>query len=432
MIISPPFLLTRNANETDEAWISRCMTGGEPGNGAFPLSHALQWHGGMHLREPAANASVRAIADGEVVYRRAPERQPSGPLPPDHAQAYRGGWTDNGVVVLRHRTEIGDGANADVTFFSIYVHLSEIPSAITLNGTVHRKDVLGRAGQIYGSAERQIHFEIVSDDPNLERLVGRKDGDLESGKSGRTDAIYGEVYFKLPADALVYPNRPALNSAAGVNGAAIGREVFVGLRYARGDGPVADRGDAYLSTYYPDGSLEGDALSESEAEYNIYASASAISKTYPASARPAASAIYELLRIGRIIGPDALNPKDVPHWRQVRHSNGTGWVNLNAANVVKFSDSDFPQWKGWKLIDDSLDQDSRCDSRLIKGWLDTDGDGVVTPAEFMARMAQSAVANKLARAICKFSTEWNSTTFDKRLGWLKEPSVENPNPLGMV
>ena len=171
MIISPPYLLTRNANETDEAWINRCMPGGEPGDGAYPLSNAMQWHGGLHLREPEAHAPVRAIADGDVVFLRRPTQQPAGPLPVDHAQAYRGGWTDNGVVVLRHQTEIGEGANASVTFFSIYMHLREIDAAIQPNRRVYRKSPLGRAGQIYGDPGR-LHFEIVCDDANLQRLVG--------------------------------------------------------------------------------------------------------------------------------------------------------------------------------------------------------------------------------------------------------------------
>lgn len=59
-----------------------------------------------------------------------------------------------------------------------------------------------------------------------------------------------------------------------------------------------------------------------------------------------------MLRFGRVIGPDALNPANVLHWRRIHHPGGTGWVNLNAANVTKFSDADFPHWMGWSLVDD--------------------------------------------------------------------------------
>ena len=53
MLISPPFLPARNLADTEDAWIDRCMSGGLPGQGAFPVSFNLGWHGGMHLAAPA-------------------------------------------------------------------------------------------------------------------------------------------------------------------------------------------------------------------------------------------------------------------------------------------------------------------------------------------------------------------------------------------
>ena len=141
MLISPPFLPARTANESEDDWIGRCMSGGLPGDGAFPVSFNLGWHGGMHLEAPMNGAQpepVRAIADGDVVFVRQHSPQPAGPLPPDHAQAY-GGWTDNGVVVIRHTTEIGEGANAAVTFFSITMHLSGVDPAVQLGRRISRK-----------------------------------------------------------------------------------------------------------------------------------------------------------------------------------------------------------------------------------------------------------------------------------------------------
>jgi predicted chitinase len=146
---------------------------------------------------------------------------------------------------------------------------------------------------------------------------------------------------------------------------------------------------------------------------------------------PALSAVFELLRFGRVIGPDALAPADVPHWRQVRYAGGQGWVNLNAADVHKFSDADCPQWKGWSLVDDSADGDSRCDSAMIRSWLDAEGNRTVTAAEAQSRMRDAPTAAKLARAVCKFPTEWDgdAATVEARWGWLKKPSDENPTPL---
>jgi hypothetical protein len=104
-------------------------------------------------------------------------------------------------------------------------------------------------------------------------------------------------------------------------------------------------------------------------------------------------------------------------------------VNLNAANIHKFSDADLPHWKQWTLIDDSADGNSRCDSAVIRGWLDSDGSGTVSAAEAQSRMGDVTVAPKLAHAICKFPTEWNAATIDARWGWLKIQGDANPMPL---
>ena len=459
MLISPPFLPARNLADTEDAWIDRCMAGGLPGQGAFPVSFNLGWHGGMHLAAPINGSQwepVRAIADGEVVFVRQPTPMPAGELPPDHALAYGGSWTDNGVVVIRHSTEIGEGANAAVTFFSISMHLSQIEATVRAGRAVFRKAALGMAGRIAGRRPGEaflhtIHFEIVCDQANVARLAGRASGDLSTTTDGRTDAVYGEMYFHLPSGAHVFAQQPLPNNVAAMMQPPrpVGTPrshpapapqalqpvhtttevLIVGLRHAGGDGAAGSRGDAYLSTYRPDGSTVGVALEEHDAEYDLYSTAKAISDAYPDTGRPAPSAVYELLRFGRVIGPDALLPADVPHWRQVRYDGGQGWVNLNATNVHKFSDADFPHWGRWGLIDDSADGDSRCDSTVIRGWLDSDGNGQVSPAEARSRLSDNTVAPKLARAICKFPTEWNATTIDARWGWLKTQSDENSDPL---
>ena len=444
MLISPPFLLDRSPNETEDAWINRCMSGDAPGEGSFPVSYNLGWHGGLHLHAPMDGtqaAPVRAIADGQAVFVRQPTPQPAGPLPPDHPQAYLG-WSDNGVVVLRHETEIGEGANAQVTFFSIYMHLSEVDPAVRQGRPVYRKAPLGVAGQAYGRPNRQIHFEIVCDEANLARLVGRTNGDLDLTADGRTDAIYGELYFHLPAGTPFYaqeplPQHPQAMAVPTGAVAAVAPQVLqpaytstaahiVGLRYACGEGRELSRGDAYLSTLQLDGSTVGGTLSEAGAEYGLYTSATSISNAYPAGARPAASAVYELLRFGRVVGPDALNPGNVPHWRKVNHPGGEGWVNLNAANVRKFSDADFPHWKGWALVDDSADRDSRCDSALIRSWLDVNGDGRVAPTEATTRLGDERISSKLAHAVCKIPTDWDAASVDARWGWLRTITDENP------
>lgn len=454
MLISPPFLPARAANETEELWLERCMAGDAPGDGAYPLSFNLGWHGGLHLQAPGDGTNfepVRAMADGVVVHRSPPNpAQPAGPADPALPQYYdQGGWTDNGVVVIRHDTEIGEGANGQVRFFSIYMHLREIDAAVSTTangGRIFRKAVIGRAGQIAGQAHR-IHVEIVCDDDNLRRLVGRAAGDLNLGADGRTDALYGEMYVHLPAGTAVYGQEPLANSAVAMMQPptppgqprpapqplqavhTTAAEFVVGLRHAGGEGPAGQRGHVHVNTYRLDGSTLGAALVEADAEYDLYTRATRISEAYPAGARPAPSAVFELLRFGRVVGPDALAPADVPHWRQVRHESGQGWVNLNAPGLRKFSDADFPHWRHWRLIDDSADQDSRCDSGTLRGWLDANGDGSVLPAEAVPRLADADLAPRLARTVCKFSTEWNAATHEARWGWLKTATPENPQPM---
>ncbi len=446
MLISPPFLLARAADESDDDWINRCMIGGQPGAGAFPVSFSLGWHGGLHLDAPingTQSEPVRAIADGEVVFVRQPTPQPAGPLQEGDPLAY-GGWTDNGVVVIRHTTEIGEGDGAAVTFYSITMHLSAIRPAVQAGRAVYRKAELGTAGQIYGSLQRQIHLEIVCDDANLERLAGRSTGDLSTHNNGRTNAVYGDLHFHLPAGTEMFGEQPVAHLTRAHVQPQVPRgqrqpppqalqpvhttseELFVGLRYAEGQGAAGDRGNAYIRTCRPDGTQLGDALEEDSAEYNLYTNATAISEAYPAAGRPAVSSVFELLRFGRVIGPDALNPADVPHWRRVRYPGGEAWVNLNANNVHRFSDADLPHWKQWRLIDDSADQDSRCDSAAIRAWLNDNSDGQIAPAEATSRLSRADLAPKLARTICKFPTEWDATTIDARWGWLKNSTAENP------
>ncbi|MCB1899916.1 M23 family metallopeptidase [Cognatazoarcus halotolerans] len=446
MLISPPFLLPRNANESDADFVARCMpdtsvmvAGTQAPEGAFPVSFRLGWHGGRHLEAPVdasgAVLDVRAIADGEIVYARRPTARNANPSPtePRNYNPYGDApaWTDDGCVIIRHTTEIGADAQNQpvvVSFLSIYMHLSELRGAahrVAAGGqdrAVYRKDEIGVAGMIYGN-DRQLHLEIVCDDANLEALIGRRAGALNTAVDGRNDVIFGEMYFRLPAGTPFFAQRPAFNETRPAVAPAHvlqGVPCYVGLRYAGGDGPQGHRGDAWLTSYDEDGVALGDPLNEGDAEYELYRSANDISNAYPANARPAPSAVYELLRFGRVIGPDALVPADVPHWREVRYPGGQGWVNLNAAGVRKFSDADFPQWRGWTLIDDDVDADSRCESAALTRLIEDPGaaDGSLTRSELERRLQLPAVRERLARVICKFPGEWDRASARGRWGWL--------------
>lgn len=446
MLISPPFLLPRNANENDADFVARCMPdtsvmvqGTPVPEGSFPVSFKLGWHGGRHLEAPVdangAVLNVRAIADGEIVYARRPTPRNANPSPaePRNYNPYGDppAWTDDGCVIIRHATEIGADAQnqpVQVSFMSIYMHLSELRGAAhqvaggAQDRAVYRKDEIGVAGMVYGT-DRQLHLEIICDDANLEALIGRRTGALNDSSDGRTDVLFGEMYFRLPAGTRFFARRPGFSETTPTAAPAHTLQnvpIYVGLRYAGGDGAQGQRGDAWLTSYSEEGIALGDPINEADAEYDLYQAANDISDAYPANARPAPSAVYELLRFGRVIGPDALVPADVPHWREVRYPGGQGWVNLNAAGVRKFSDADFPQWRAWQLIDDDIDGDSRCESAALSKLIEdpAGGDGRLARAELERRLQLPAVRMRLERAICKFPSEWDRASARARWGWL--------------
>lgn len=447
MLISPPFLTNRGTDQSDEDWINQIMSGDRPGNGAFPISHNLGWHGGLHLEAPVSENGfepVRAISDGTIIFFRKPtEGLPN--LPPTHPLMYNGATSD-GVIIIKHETEIGEGENASITFYSLYMHLHEVSPTVQINKPVYRKDAIGRAGYIYGS-HSHIHFEIICDDTNLEKITGRKSRELDTSSNGRTDVIFGEMYFQLPAGTEIFAKQPLLNHTQAMFSPPTPKgqpslapqeipvafttttDLYVGLNYAGGNSANGGKGDATLTTYQVDGSTIDSQIIEQDAEYTLYDLANKISKSYPAASRPAPSAVYELLRFGRIIGPDELISSDVPHWRRINYPGGKGWVNLNAPNIKIFSDADFPHWRNWQLIDDSEDKDSRCDSTTIKNWLDLNNDGKIEPYEAIIKLSGDSIAKKLARTACKFPTEWDSETIDIRWGWLKTQTLENPLPM---
>ncbi|WP_370599690.1 hypothetical protein [Pseudomonas nitroreducens] len=491
MIISPPFIPAPVPGETDEAFVERAMPGGEPGDGAYPLSFDLNWHGGMHLRAPQENGHplpVRAIADGKLVYFRAPTAKADDAT---HALNYRieqsvgDGWTDDGCIVLRHETEIGEGERGQVVFYSIYMHLSKlnIPHP-QLNQRVYRKDSIGEAGQIYGSAGR-IHFEIIAADSQIAHLTGRNQRDLDyQTQDGRTDSCWGDMYFFIPASAQGYTSHPN-NYAQPNNPSAVafqsptfppgwydanGKTTSLAIVTSQIDGyrPEVvgemnkglivrmryERGQCQLTTYFLSGELISTQQEEADFEYNLYTTAT---RRYPGCP----SAGYELLRFGRVLGPDALQPANAAHWRQIslpprteaNESTRSAWFNLNAPGITRFSDADFPHWMGWRLIDDDTNSDSHCQSDYIRGLLEPpsevtnppprkpdaatvanspeyetmfEGDRRRLSEEYVEdrerntlRLKDDENQNKLKRLICKFPTEWARDDFEIRYGWLK-------------
>lgn len=413
MLISPPFLPLAAPNESDEEYLNRAMNSTE---GAFPLGQNMIWHGGIHLtapREGNTHLPVRAIADGTVAYVRQPTATNTDT---SHPLNYRNGWTDNGCLILKHETDIGEGAHAKVVFYSIYMHLSAIKSVnIAIDMPIYRKDELGTAGRIYG-APHKIHFEVICSQEQLGHFLGRSTGRLTTTRNGRTDSCWGDIHFYIPPEILFYAARPTNPTSATNESAIVHRHIdayFVSMNYGKGQ--------CTLTTLDEVGTRLGERQETQDYEYNLYTTASTL---YPRSP----SAGYELLRFGRTLGPDLLHPHDAAHWRQVAypasgaHPAGVGWVNLKSPTVTVYSDADFPHWQGWKLIDDDTDGDGRCQSEQVMELLGI-SEIPVTPQQ---RTAYSAMINtpenqkKLKRLICKFPSEWERANFFNRYNWLSE------------
>lgn len=497
MLISPPFLSTpqgaSNANESDEAYVARNMVGGTPGNGAFPVSFNFQWHAGLHLEGPVT--PVRAIADGKIKYVRQATPKSNGDVPLN----YHAGWTSDGVVVIEHKTEIGE--NIEITYYSVYQHLSLINNTISQGKPVYRKDDLGRAGYIYGEPNK-FHFEICCDDANLEKMIGRKSGKLDTSKDGRTTALWGDIHFASPVGTAIYTTdmlaaeqavsatadaaqkaqrkateaaqkfaaaQQAMEAATAAAGAAPGNAALMAKK--KQTATVADkakheadkaqeaatnaqtkatesdnaykqalqspshkttqplfvemryrRGQCTKTTYEESGKVVGALDEAKDYEYLLYEHAK---KLYPACP----SAGYELLRFGRVVGPDALNPSNATHWRKINYPGGTGWVNLRPDAIKKFSDADFPHWCGWTLVDDDTNGDSRCDSTTIKTMVLDGDDQCYDESAANVSLKNAGVQAKLKRAICKIPSEWDPADPDKRWGWLKQDDPKQYSPL---
>ncbi|ALU87428.1 hypothetical protein Hrubri_0199 [Herbaspirillum rubrisubalbicans M1] len=423
MLLSPPFLPPRSNDLSDAAWLNTLLPDPAAGTGLFPISRDLNWHGGLHVEAPPhANGTewVHAIADGTIIFSRSATRKNDDT---EHPLNYLG-WTDDGCIVIRHETDIGEGTAATgIVFYSLYMHLSQIEAALKPGKRIYRKDLLGIAGQSHNSSRKLIHFEIVCDDDNLKKLIGRSDDKLDLSRDGRTDTLFGEMYFLVPAGTRLYAKEPPRHQSApeGETLQVTKEVLIVGLRYAEGDGAPAQRGDLLITTYRPDGERIGQPIRLPEAEYLLYASANKISLAYPEGKRPAPSAVYELLRFGRIVGPDPLLPSDVPHWREIALAGGKAWVNLNGADIRKYSDADFPPWQHWHLVreeENSRSVDSRCSAKSVSRWLDLDGDGKVTEQEVLKALDDQTARERLSRLICRVESEWDASRLDARWSWL--------------
>ncbi|EPV8385055.1 M23 family peptidase [Enterobacter cloacae] len=394
MIISPPFLRNRTASQTDADWTGAMM----PVNTdqGFPLNGAESWHGGVHIThtdEGNSPEKIRAIADGVVVSFRQPssskDAEPLNYLGP----------TDDGYVLLKHETEIGSGEDGKVVFYSLYMHMKFLEAEIKQDAKIYRKAPLGSSGMCSG--QNEFHFQIFCDDDNISKLAGRTTRELDVSKDGRTDAVYGDIHFYLPAGTKFYDKAPADNSTS-ITGLSelytSSAPLYVSMTLAQGSCTMVTR----QKNTQTDGKYDllGDPLVNADGEdyeYNLY-------KTAMRNYMESPSAGFELLRFGRVINTEheTLAPADAPLWMTVNYPGGKGVVNLADANIKKFSDADFPHWTGWQLVDDDADSNSQCSSAIIRK-LQEEGE----------------YNNQCGKLICHFPFEWEKSTIDTRFSWLK-------------
>lgn len=452
MIISPPFLPARATNQTESAWLDAAfglptvLPSTQATEDSFPLGNHLAWHNGLRIQGQAnaeGHTLVRAIADGEVLFVSPPNRTNGNIDDPQNYNPFGQGscWTDNGIVIVRHTTEIGAAGNqpTEIVYFSVYMHLDQIghitpagqtaARALQRGDRIWRKDEIGRAGQVYGHTG-QVHLEITLDEANLTRLIGRSPTWVDPGNiptpiaDGRIDAVFGAIWFYLPASTPTQNAVPTTHLSA-ASQTTLGEAVWVKMHH--------ENGTYAFTTFNILGRQLGDVQTEINGEYNLYNTANSRHNALPQADRNSSSPSgwYELLRFGRNLGrgPNAADkdplPANAAHWRQITGPNGqTVWADLNAEGSYKFSDADFLPIQGWCFInDDSAPNDQRCDSNHLKNLIadpDPNVAGRMEMANLLRRLSNPEVMQKLRRVVCQFPSEWDQGGVTSRYGFVRE------------
>ncbi|SIR66848.1 hypothetical protein SAMN05421829_1303 [Aromatoleum tolulyticum] len=460
MIISPPFLPNRNSDTGDANWVHSAMqqpashlTSTHALEGSYPLSNNLEWHNGIHLQGTATGdgkTPVRAIADGEVIYVGDPKNANLDKDDPQNFNPFgeHASWTDNGMIIVKHTTEIGANGNlpVEIIYYSVYMHLNEIgrlassgtgtPPKLQKKDKVWRKDIIGYAGQIYGHAG-QVHLEIAMNQENLRRLIGREPAWVDPTNipvptaDGRSDAVFGALWLYLPASTPTQTVAPTSHLRA-TSQTTLGRAMWLKMTYETGNCSY----EAFDNTGHPLGRRE-----ERNFEYDLYAEANRRHNALPQAdrTRSSPSGWYELLRFGRNLGcgPNTADrdplPANAAHWREIVGPNGRSiWADLNAEGTYKFSDADFLPIQTWTFInDDTTPNDQRCDSDKLKNLI-ADPDSNVPdrqdPATLARRLGNNDVATTLRRTVCKFPSEWNQADIGTRYAFVQDLPEFRTNP----
>jgi predicted chitinase len=454
-----------------------------PVHGIYPVSRDQCWHGGIHLRQKWQYEPVRAIADGTVVAYRACAGSEDG--------------DDTSFVLLRHETETG--LERPIVFYSLYMHLCNLTElnhkdhnlakAIIArmqtageearqdgHTRIYRKDILGYSGTMHG--QRMLHFEIFMTNDDFtayfdRTLLGKNaitgDGDTE---------LWGDIYYRIPGNAIFHDKADGTGHAS----EADDHVLYVRVAYDKGARIVtvwSDEGDGQcLVLLTPE---NGDV--EPDYEYTLHDKAA---RQFPGCA----SAGYELLRFGRVIGPDKgklptmhlihrpaqdeeacvwsddtipriLTPADadravdcvagserlIParpeNWLLMTYdpTGNRGYIDLNAAAIIKLSDADFPPFMGWAKASEAggvLKDDGLCDIKVILDLLKDANHADSPPKDSTPEHLENhlrfceASRKKLRGLVCEAPTEWDkSGNADRYKRLLGQGEFYENNPQGL-
>ncbi|MCP1117365.1 M23 family metallopeptidase [Robbsia andropogonis] len=467
MIISYPVLF-KDADigdaERDMAFSEAMFPDSPFGSGTYPLSANLRWHGGVHLLY--GTSPIACVADGKVVYVRAPTEKsddPSHPLNYAMSTGSNASWTDDGCVVIEHEAELGK--DTTIRFWSVYMHLSSV--TVSSGTEITRKEIVGSGGVIAGA--RAIHFEIFTDQAGLDKLIKRGDKAYRVFRTGDNSGdpdLWGDMHFLLPAGTALFDKTQAQASVKykqwrkrkaafekgedirirGVARGSVTSDAATRRRRAfpepepEGQNQVGTldkslwltvhfaKGNCHTYTYSEDGVLLGSAVFPGKPyEFEMPKIANLLA---PNNQSPT----YELLRYGRIVGEDSL-PAGVGNWQCIASpSDGIAYVDLNVPSVVKLSDADFPRFLGWQRIHDGeagtrLTSDGRCCAKAVLNLLDVNQSSDITEDDALSRLRNPALRKKMRRLVCEFRTEWDAAHFDSTYQFLLQDSASGESPL---
>lgn len=462
MLISYPIMTPEagaGGNVRNTAYSARMFADPPIGSGAYPFSANMRWHGGVHLSY--GSEPIRCVADGKVVFVRSATAKNSNAQDPLNYGSIDGStvsWTDNGCVVIEHETETGE--KTKFVFWSVYMHLSSI--SVKDGQAIERKAPIGRGGEIAGVPA--VHFEIFTNQAGIDALVKRGNQPYRvfdsSTQAGDPD-LWGDTHFVVPAGTAIYDRTPEAARAAhdawkkekAKHDHAEHARVSEVLRQARARHQRPDPGLAKAQPYaVAEPSLTCSKIASTDRQLNItviFAKGKCSTATYgddgnmigtaehpdphyeykmnqiARSIDPAAvSAAYELVRWGRVVGPDSLQAETAENWKYIAYDHDhKGYIDLNEKGIVKLSDADFPAFLGWRIVREgekgtSKTPDGRCDPRTILGLLGEPIDASMTDQQAASRLRENPVRKKLRRLICEFRTEWEAANFDFTYGFL--------------